>query len=78
MNIKISQLEGSEAEYKKQVHKLTQLNLQADQRFYALEKSKQELILMRDNDYEAMKSKYHKLNNELKTFEKYYQNKEKE
>jgi len=36
------------------VNTLTELNYKSDARYYALEKSKQELIKMRDNDYEGM------------------------
>lgn len=51
---------------------MTELNLEADKRYYALEKSKQELIMMRDNDYETMKNKNTKLRNELSTMQKYF------
>ena len=72
MEIKVKKLEVSEKGYKSQVKKLTELNLEADRRYYALEKSKQELIMMRDNDYETMKNKNTKLRNELNTMQKYF------
>jgi hypothetical protein len=72
LQIKVKQLEVSEKGYRTQVKKLTELNYEADRRYYALEKSKQELIKMRDNDYEAMKNKNTKLRNELNTMQKYF------
>lgn len=53
--------------------KLTELNLQNDSQYYKLEKSKQELIKMRDNDYEGMMKKNTKIINEFNALQKYYQ-----
>lgn len=70
---RLKQTEQSEQAYKEQVEKLVALNREADKRYYALEQSKQEMVKMRDNDYEAMKNKNTKLKNELKTLQKYFE-----
>lgn len=71
--IKLKDMQKSEKEYKKQVIKLTSLNREADHKYYLLEQSKQELIKMKDNDYEEMQKKNIRLKNELTTLQKYYE-----
>lgn len=54
---------------------MTEANRISDQRYYVIEKSKQELINMRDSDYDTMRKKNGELRNELKALHKYFQQK---
>lgn len=73
--IRLKKIENSERRYKKELNKVIELNKNADQRIFTVEQSKQELVKMRDNDYDIMKNKNSKLLNELKTLQKYYDSK---
>lgn len=70
--IKLKKVEKSEKYYKKELNKIIEINNQADKRIYAIEQSKQELIKMRDSDYDIMVNKNAQLVNELKTLQKYF------
>ena len=58
----------------KEVERLVELNKEADKNYYELENSKQELIKMKENDYDVMKNKNSKLRNELETLELNFKN----
>lgn len=60
------------------MEKIVGLNKISDSKYYAVEQSKQELIKMRDSDYDAMKIKNTQLINELNTVQKYYTQKTEE
>ena len=70
--IKLKKVEKSEKYYKKELNKIIEINNQADKRIYAIEQSKQEIIKMRDSDYDIMVNKNAQLVNELKTLQKYF------
>lgn len=57
------------------MEKIVSLNKSSDNKYYAIEQSKQELVKMRDSDYDAMKIKNTQLKNELNTLQKYYNSK---